>query len=44
MYTHREFMQWLAASLCIPPMAMAEAQAAEPGLAAAATGSDVGSL
>jgi dienelactone hydrolase len=44
MHTRREFMQWLAASLCVPPLALAEAQAAEPGLAAAASGSDVGSL
>ena len=44
MYTRREFMGWLAASLCVPPMVMTEAQASEPGLSTAATGSDVGSL
>ena len=44
MYTRREFMQWLAASLCVPPMVIAEAQTGEPGPPAAVTGSDVGSL
>ena len=42
-------MSWLTASLCVPPLAAAEVSAAEPGvsgpgLAAGATGSDVGSL
>jgi dienelactone hydrolase len=49
MQTRREFMHWVAASLCVPPLALAQAEAAEavsavPGPAAAQTGSDVGSL
>ena len=44
MYNRREFVQWLGASLCVPPMFLAEAQAGEPVLAAATTSSDVGSL
>jgi dienelactone hydrolase len=44
MHTRREFMQWLAASLCVPPLVMAEAQAGEPEMSTAPTGSDVGSL
>jgi dienelactone hydrolase len=44
MFTRREFMQWFAASLCVPPLVMAEAQAGEPGPPPTATGSDVGSL
>jgi dienelactone hydrolase len=37
-------MQWLGASLCVSPLVMAQAEAAEPGPADAGTGSDVGSL
>jgi dienelactone hydrolase len=49
MQTRREFMQWAAASLCVPPMALVQAGTAAPGsaptgTAVAPTGSDVGSL
>jgi dienelactone hydrolase len=44
MFTRREFMRWLGASLCVPPLVMAEGQAGEPGPSATAIGSDVGSL
>jgi dienelactone hydrolase len=44
MFTRREFMQWLGASLCVPPLVMAEAQAGEAESPTSANGSDVGSL
>jgi dienelactone hydrolase len=49
MSTRREFVQWLAASLCLPPAVPAEARAAASHSSSEespmpATGSDVGSL
>jgi dienelactone hydrolase len=49
MHTRREFIQWFAASLCVSPLAMARAEAAEAvssgqGAVLGPTGSDVGSL